>query len=202
MLMIVMVFFGIVVSNLPWLAGLNNLMLSVLFLMIGCIVALIGQFMIITRAMKTGADQLIDPGNPDKIIWFFIRRDDTVKIIPSVRKAQGLLEAKGMDAVVHDVKGYRLFDHNIRFVVEGTAHTADAKVALYCHYIKKKFGFRNLGEGREEIFKEIEDEIKRETRGNGGSIEPTTTNEPGSSEQHIQRGSFKDRLRRTGRAQY
>lgn len=118
--------------------------ISVSFFMFGSILFVVGQFMILIRLKKTGAIHLLDVGNPDKIIWFYIRKDGTVRITPSIRKAEAMLYNQDMDAHVPDIKGYQLADHQIRFILEETGSVADLDYCMYANVLRSKYGFENL----------------------------------------------------------
>lgn len=118
-----------------------------LFIM-GTIIAFIGLFILQTRAMKTGANHLLEFGRPNNIIWFYVHRDGTIKITPALREIEGQLYSPELDAQIQDYKSYRLFDHSIRFVPEGIGHAADLDMILYVTLLKDKYGFNNIREAR------------------------------------------------------
>jgi len=123
------------------------------FFMIGIIITFFGIFMTHMRAKKTGADHLIEPGRPGSIIWFYVHKDGTVKITPAIREVESALYAPELDALVHEMKSYRLFDHSVRFVPEGIGHAVDLDMCLYVSLLKNKFGFQTLREARRQGFK-------------------------------------------------
>ena len=125
------------------------------FFMIGMILSFFGVFMTHIRAKKTGAEHLIEPGRPETIIWFYVHRDGTVKITPAVREVENALYSPELDAMVHEMKSYRLFDHSIRFVPEGIGHAVDLDMCLYVSLLKNKFGFQTLREARKKGFQGI-----------------------------------------------
>ena len=115
---------------------------------VGTILSVFGMIIIHSRANKTGSVHLLEFGRPDRIIWFWVGRDDTVKITPAMKEVEGTNYSKELDALVSDIKSYRLFDHSVRFVPEGLGHTADLDMVLYCTILKTKYGFANLREAR------------------------------------------------------
>lgn len=119
-----------------------------LFFMVGFVITFLGLFILFTRAKKTGAEHLLEFGRPGTAIWFYAHRDGTIKITPSVREIGQTLYCKELDAQVNDLKSYKLFDHNIRFVPEGLGHTVDLDMVLYTTLLKDKWGFSNLREAR------------------------------------------------------
>ena len=123
---------------------------GILFVGMGLLLSMVGMIMLWIRAIKVGANHLIAPGRPDKILWFYFFKDDSVKIIPARRDVEGLLYSKKLDASVQEVKAYHLFDHPVRFVPEGLGHTADLNACLYAYFIKSKFGFKTIKEAREQ----------------------------------------------------
>ena len=142
-------FFGVFLAGFVGLlpAGMQGVIPDffrmILFFM-GIMIAFIGVIILQGRASKTGAVHLLDFGRPGKIIWFYAYRDGTIKITPSMREVEGQLYCKELDAQIHDLKSYRLFDHSIRFVPEGIGHAADLDMCLYAGLLKTKFGFSNL----------------------------------------------------------
>ena len=151
-------FFGI------FLAGLAGLMpmeyqaiipsyFRMILFFIGMIISFIGIVILQGRASKTGAVHLLEFGRPGKIIWFYAFRDSTLKITPAMREVEGQLYSKELDAQIHDLKSYRLFDHSVRFVPEGVGHAADLDMCLYAGLLKTKYGFSNLRQAREAGFR-------------------------------------------------
>ena len=122
------------------------------FFMIGIIIAMVGLSMVHIRAKKTGAEHLLESGRPGTILWFYVFRDGTVKITPSMREIEGQLYSRELDAQIHDLKSYRLFDHSIRFVPEGIGHAVDLDMVLYATLLRTKYGFSNIEEAREKGF--------------------------------------------------
>jgi hypothetical protein len=115
---------------------------------VGMVLAFFGVFLPHSRAKKTGAEHLIDPGRPGTIIWFYVHRDGTVRITPAIREVENALYAPELDALVHEMKSYRLFDHSVRFVPEGIGHAVDLDMCLYVTLLKNKYGYQNLREAR------------------------------------------------------
>ena len=124
----------------------------VAFFGVGAMIAFFGVFMTHMRAKKTGAEHLIEPGRPGTILWFYVHKDGTVKITPAMREVESALFSPELDAVVHEMKSYRLFDHSVRFVPEGIGHAVDLDMCLYVSLLKNKFGFQTLREAREKGF--------------------------------------------------
>lgn len=118
------------------------------FFAMGLLFAMMGLIMLHFRSIKVGANHLISPGRPDKILWFFIHKDDTLRIVPAIRDTEGLSYCKKLDSEAQELKSYRLFDHSIRIVVEGLGHCVDLKACLYAYFLKTKYGFKSLSEAR------------------------------------------------------
>jgi len=125
-------------------------MLKYLLFMMGFIISLLGIIILQGRAVKTGACHLLEFGRPDKIIWIYAYRDDTLKITPAMREIGGQIYSPELDAQIQDFKSYRLFDHSIRIVPEGIAHAVDLDFILYATLLKTKYGFNNITEARKE----------------------------------------------------
>lgn len=137
-------------------AGLSAFMpwqiMQIFTMMFGLLIAMVGMIMLITRATKTGAVHLLKTAQPHKMLWFYIQKDGQVFITPAFRRAEGMTQSEEMNAIVQDLKSYRLHDHQIRFVPEGIGHTADVKNVLYATVMKSKYGFEGIRDGRSKIF--------------------------------------------------
>jgi len=137
------------------LCGLSGympeLMLQGMMFIVGMIISLVGLFMLYIRAIKTGAIHLLNTAQPNSVIWFYIQRDGTVKITPAFKRIEGMTESKEMDAIIQDMKAYRIFDHQIRFVPEDLGHSADVKHCVYARIMKNKYGFESIRDGRRKI---------------------------------------------------
>ena len=152
-----LLFFGVFMSGVIGLLPLQSQfeipdMFRYVMFIFGMLISFMGLFLIQNRAMKTGVHHLLEPGRPDKIIWFYIYRDDSIKITPSMREVEGQLYNKELDAQIQDMKSYRLFDHPVRFVPEGTGHAVNLGMCLYAQFLKTKFGFSSLREARKGGF--------------------------------------------------
>lgn len=126
------------------------MMLKYLLFMMGFIISLLGIIILQGRAVKTGADHLLEFGRPDKIIWIYAYRDGTLKITPAMREIGGQLYSPELDAQIQDFKSYRIFDHSIRIVPEGIGHAVNLDYVLYATLLKTKYGFNNITEARQE----------------------------------------------------
>jgi hypothetical protein len=151
------IFFGL------FLAGMAGLLPADVFIMVpsfmrmilffvGFVIALIGVILVQGRALKTGAIHLLEYGRPNKIIWFYVYKDGSIKITPSMREVEGQLYSPELDAQIHELKSYRLFDHSVRFVPEGTGHAIDLGMCLYATFLKNRWGFANLRQARKSFF--------------------------------------------------
>lgn len=150
------VILGLLVAAIPGLMPLQSqAMIPDFFRFIlfffGFIFSFLGILLIHGRALKTGTNHLLEYGRPETIIWFFVNRDGTIKITPAMREVEGALYSKELDAVVNDMKSYRLFDHSVRIVPEGLGHTADLDMVLYATLLKTKNGFANIREARKSV---------------------------------------------------
>lgn len=151
-----MLIFGFILAAVPTMLPINIAAsvppgLRIGFVFFGFMIATIGMMMLWIRAKKTGAEHIINPGRPGNIIWFYVYRDGTIKITPSIREVEGQLYSKELDAQIHDLKSYRLFDHSVRFVPEGIGHAVDLDMILYVTLLKSKYGFNNVMEARKGV---------------------------------------------------
>ena len=158
MLLYMLVFFGLFLAGFIGLMPLGVQMqipefLRMVFFFVGIVIAMLGVSMLHGRAKKTGAEHLLEFGRPGTILWFYVYRDGTVKLTPSIREVEGQLYCKELDAQVNDLKSYRMFDHSVRFVPEGIGHAVDLDMVLYTTLLKNKYGFTNIREARTEGFK-------------------------------------------------
>ena len=149
-----LLFFGFMMASIPSMLPIELAAsippgMRVALIFMGFLIACIGIIMLWIRAKKTGAEHILEPGRPGTIIWFYVYRDGTIKITPSIREVEGQLYSKELDAQIHDLKSYRLFDHSVRFVPEGIGHAADLDMILYVTLLKTKFGFSNIMEARQ-----------------------------------------------------
>ena len=158
MLVYMFLFFGIFLAGFAGLMPIEIQVMippffRVILFFMGFMIAFIGIFILQGRASKTGAGHLLEFGRPGSIIWIYAHRDGTLKITPSIREVEGQLYCKELDAQIHDLKSYRLFDHSIRFVPEGVGHSVDLDMCLYAGLLKIKYGFSNLREARTAGFR-------------------------------------------------
>jgi len=153
LIMVFMVMLGLILTAMG--GFLPNIMFQMLFFTIGIILSCIGMFILIIRAYKTGAIHLLGNSTPDKMIWFFIRRDGNVDIMPAIKKTDGMAKSKDGTKVIHDLKSYRLFDWNVRFVAEDIGHSTDIDMVLYTKLLKNKYGFESIKDARYKIFKSL-----------------------------------------------
>jgi len=152
-----MLFFGVVLAGIVGLVPANQqavipVYFRYILFMMGSLISFIGLVLIHGRAKKTGAHHLIEPGRPGLINWFLVYPDGDIKITPSVRDVEGQLYSKELDAQIQELKSYRIFDHSIRFVLEGTGHAADLGMCVYTKLLKTKYGFENLRQARQGGF--------------------------------------------------
>lgn len=148
-IMLLLVMFGLMICGVSGHAP--GIALQGLFFIIGIIIAFVGILILYGRAIKTGAIYLLQPAQPDNMIWFYIQRDGTVKITPAFRRIEGMSESKEMDSIIQDMKAYRIFDHQIRFVPEDLGHSADVKHCVYARIMKNKYGFESIKDGRRKL---------------------------------------------------
>ena len=158
MLLYMLTFFGIFLAGFMGLMPINiqasvPYFLRIIFFFVGIIISVLGITMVHGRAKKTGAEHLLEFGRPDNILWFYVYRDGTVKITPSMREVEGQLYCNELDAQVNDLKSYRLFDHSIRFIPEGIGHAVDLDMVLYTTLLRNRYGFTNIREVRDSGFK-------------------------------------------------
>ena len=153
MIVYALVFFGLFMAGAIGLMPIMSQVgipdfLRYMFFGIGCLLAFIGLVIIQSRASKTGTIHLLEFGKPGTINWFYVYKDGTIKITPSIREVEGLLYSKELDAQVQEMKSYRIFDHSVRFVPEGIGHAVDLGMCLYAAFLKSKKGFSNIREAR------------------------------------------------------
>jgi hypothetical protein len=175
-------FFGIFMAGISGLfpASVQNVipdMYRSFFFIMGLIVAMIGLVLLNIRAIKVGANHLIAPGRPDSILWLYVFRDGTIKIVPSLRVVEGQLYSPELDAQIHEMKSYRIFDHSIRFVPEGVGHAIDLDMCLYAYVLKTKWGFSNLLQARKGVLKKTEPLPSQEHTITGKELSAITTQE-------------------------
>lgn len=120
------------------------LMMKLPLLLFGIVLFFMGLLMINIRLNKMGLMSLFEPGNPDKIIWFYIRKDGTIKITPSIRRTETMLFSPDLKAHIQDVKAYILGDHHIRFVSEISGKCLDTNYAVYANISKSKYDMHSL----------------------------------------------------------
>lgn len=129
-----------------------NPIVNVLFLIVGLIMSMAGILMLMLKAVKTGVIHFFyPPRNDDSTLWFYIRRDGTVKITPAFRMLEGMSEDLYGTKIIKDMKSYRLADWNVRFVPEGIGHSVDVNNVMYARVMKKQNHFESLKDGRRKI---------------------------------------------------
>jgi len=120
--------------------------------MVGMLVIFMGVVVVWTRAQKTGANHLINPGRPGNVLWFFFYADGECRILPSKRAGEGQLYNPELDSQIIDVKTYSLCDHKIRIVPEVVGHAVDLDYVGYVDVVQNKYGFDNLRQARSGAF--------------------------------------------------
>ena len=160
MMAFMMLIFGFILSGISAMLPIQTLvnvpyMLRILLFLVGIIIACVGYILLWGRAKKTGADHILEPGRPSRILWFYVYRDGTIKITPAMREVEGQLYSPELDAQIQDMKSYRLFDHPVRFVPEGVGHAVDLGKCLYAQFLKTKYGFENMREARQKGIKNL-----------------------------------------------
>lgn len=126
---------------------------------LGLLLGIVGLIMLHFRAIKTGANHIIAPGSPNKMILFFIYGDDTLRIMTANRNVSGLIYSKKLDMNLQDIKSYRLFDHSVRIGLDGLGHSIDMGACGYAQFIKSKYGFKNISEARAKALSKDKDVI-------------------------------------------
>jgi len=152
-LMFMLIFMGSMISLIGYFMPAGYEMLGMFFWMGGLMVSIMGGFMVWGRAHKTGVYHFLDPARPGDIKWLYAEPDGTVKITASMREVESSLYCKELDALIRDMKSYKLFDHSIRFVPAGVGHAEDLDICLYAHMLKNKWGFGSIREARTAGFK-------------------------------------------------
>jgi hypothetical protein len=151
------IIFGVMLTGISSLLPIESLIyfpyvLRITFFMVGVILVFLGLSLISGRAKKTGANHLLEWGRPDKILWFYVYKDGSIKITPAMREVEGQIYSPELDAQIHEMKSYRLFDHSVRFVPEGVGHAVDLGLCLYASFLKTKHGFDSLRHARRSFF--------------------------------------------------
>jgi len=152
-LMFMLMFFGSIITLMGFFMPVGYEFLGIMFWMFGLIITMIGGFIVWGRAHKTGVYHFLDPGRPGDIKWLYAEPDGTIKITASMREVESSLYSKELDALIKDLKSYKLFDHSVRIVPAGIGHAADLDICLYCHMLKTKWGFNSIREARKGGFK-------------------------------------------------
>ncbi|HDM25312.1 MAG TPA: hypothetical protein ENG24_01800 [Thermoplasmatales archaeon] len=140
-------------------------------IIVGISISLTGYALLYRRAKTTGTIHLIKPALPNTCNWFYVHKDDEIVITPAIRMGEGILYSEKLDSKVPDVKTYTLADHKIRIVPEVVGHAVDLDYVLYTNLLKTKYGFENLREARESIFKKTREVISREHVTTGAEAE-------------------------------
>ena len=151
-----MVFFGLFLSGAcsllpPEMVGMMPMEFKYLLFGMGILLAFVGLFLLYIRCLKLGVHHIIAPGRPDTILWFYVYRDGSIKVTPSIRVVENQLYSRELDAQISDMKSYKWFDHLVRFVPEGVGHSVDFDICLYVAFLKSKYGFSNITEARKGI---------------------------------------------------
>ena len=161
-LMYIMLIFGFVVAGMGmYLTYYVPPIFSWIFFIFGAIIAFCGMFLMTMRAIKTGANLLINPASTknDSVLWFYIKRNGTVKIIPAteMKNAGGLIKADNTDVIVQDVvkPPYRIADHQVRFIPEGSGYASSHMFVLYAKVLKDKHKLEDLHHGRFNILTKL-----------------------------------------------
>ena len=149
--------FGFVLAGIVGLVPLQMQYQIPMFMRVGMfffgiLIGFVGLFLPHSRALKTGATHLIEPGRPGLINWFVVYPDGDIKITPSVREVEGQLYSEELDAQIQELKSYRIFDHSVRFVLEGSGHAVDLGMCVYSEFLQNKYGFENLRQARQGGF--------------------------------------------------
>ena len=157
-----LVFVGIFIAGLQTFMPLDMIFtmpqgFGYLLFIFGIVLAGVGLFLLYARASKVGATHLIAPGKPEKILWFYIYKDDTLRIVPARRDVEGFSHSKQLDAEVQELKSYRLQEHSVRIVPEGIGHCVDLNACIYAYFLKTKKGFKTISDARAESIKALEE---------------------------------------------
>ena len=130
-------------------------MFKLIMVFLGGILTIAGWLLLILRAQKTGAIHLLKPGKPGHHIWFYIHRDSTMQITPSIRVAEGQLYNSDLDSQIISARSYRLADHNICIVPEVVGHGVDVDYVLYVNLLESIYGLENLKDVRRETMDSV-----------------------------------------------
>jgi len=149
-----LIMFGIIMAGIVGIMPIQTIIfvpysMRITLFMVGLIIGCMGLMILWGRAKKTGGDHILEIGRPSKILWFYVYRDGTIKITPTMREVEGHLYSPELDAQIQDMKSYRLFDHPVRIVPEGIGHAVDLGMCLYAQFLKTKYGFENMREARD-----------------------------------------------------
>lgn len=127
-------------------------MFKITIVFVGFIFTIAGFMILMIRAHKTGAIHLLKPGKPGHHIWFYIHRDSTMQITPSIRVAEGQLYNSELDSQIISARSYRIADHNVCIVPEVVGHGIDVDYVLYVNLLESVYGIENLKEARKAPF--------------------------------------------------
>ncbi len=152
-LMFMLIVMGSMISLLGLFMPAGYEMLSIFFWMGGLMMSIMGGFMVWSRAHKTGVFHFLDSARPGDIKWLYAEPDGTIKITAAMREVESSLYSKELDALIKDLKSYKLFDHSVRIVPAGIGHSVDLDICLYAHMLKTKWGFNSIREARRGGFK-------------------------------------------------
>lgn len=126
-----------------------------MLLFVGIIVGMIGVILLWLRAKKTGAIYIMNPGKPNRHLWFYFHRDGVMQITPAIRVGESQLYNKEMDAQIIAARTYRLCDHNICIVPEAVGHACDLDYVLYVNLLESVYGLENLKEARKSTMDDV-----------------------------------------------
>ena len=118
-----------------------------LMFIVGIVIALVGFFILWMRAKRVGADVLIAPARPNKIVWLYIHKDDIIEPIMVDRGSESTVKGNVLNnpSIVYDMKAYKIGDHSARLVLDSVGHTIDARMAVYCSILRREKNIKSFG---------------------------------------------------------
>ncbi|GAH35219.1 unnamed protein product, partial [marine sediment metagenome] len=152
-LMFMLIMIGYMVTLIGFFMPTPYETLGIFFWMFGIMISFMGGYMVWSRAHKTGVFHFLDPARPGDIKWLYAEQDGSIKITASMREVESSLYSRELDALIKDLKSYKLFDHSVRLVPAGIGHSADLDICLYTHMLKNKWGYNSIREARRAGFK-------------------------------------------------
>jgi len=144
------------------------------FFILGMILIITGPLMVHLKLMKTRLAYFLENPRNDTVLWLYVRKGGEIDITPAFKRIEGMLESPEHDALVHELKAYRMCGHSVRLVAEGHGHAADLGLCLYAQWLKRN-GIESLHQAR-GVAQELMEENNNEEIEENYEEEETRTN--------------------------